>query len=85
MAHIRQSGSNSGVVLRVKVLETFEVVPSSLESGSGKRWRGFRPSGAQARVTLPCVPVCSKEVAFSLWRKGSARALEKHIDTYITI
>jgi len=33
MAHIRQSRPDSGLGFQVKVLKTFQVVPSSLESG----------------------------------------------------
>ena len=33
MAHIRQSGPDSGVVFQVKVLEIFAIIPCSLGSG----------------------------------------------------
>ena len=35
MAHIRQSRPDSGLGVQVKVLETFQIVPSSLRSGLG--------------------------------------------------
>ena len=38
IAHIRQSRPDSGLGFRVKVLKTFEVVPSSLGSGRVREW-----------------------------------------------
>jgi len=35
MAHVRQSGPESGLDFQIKVLKTFQVVPSSLGSGGG--------------------------------------------------
>ena len=59
MARIRESRPDSGPVFQVKVLTTFQVVPSSLGSGSG-RW-----AGGTARVNFACqLPVSTLRVNF---------------------
>ena len=49
MAHIRQSWPDFGLGFRVKVLQFFKVVPSSLGSGEALREQ------AQHRQTLDCL------------------------------
>ena len=39
MAHIRQSSSDSGLGLAIKVRDTFQMVPSWLGSAEGTLWR----------------------------------------------
>jgi len=49
MAHTIQSTPDSGLGLEIKVIKTFEGVPSSLESGRG----GFQETSARYRAVEP--------------------------------
>ena len=52
MEHIRQSRPDPGLHFQVKVLETFQVVPSFLESGEKRDPRVFNSAGECYKATV---------------------------------
>ena len=54
MAHVRQSGPESGLDFQTKVVQSFQAVASTLGSGADRDRGGSESGGARARPSGGC-------------------------------